>query len=241
MQDYVRYGGHFASWSLTIPRHHDWQLMTLRRVADRLRQAYLIPTFKSSGSYWDQRYRLGGSSGEGSYGPQAEFKAQVLNEFVRVNDVQSVIEFGCGDGAQLKLADYPRYLGLDVATASIERCRRLYENDDAKTFLHYKPQSGLRPAHFLKADLTMSLDVVYHLVEDDVFEYYIRDLFEASKRFVIIYATNVDQETRVPHVRHRAFAKTVEALFPEAELLDHIASPHVEDPPCDFYIYARGR
>jgi hypothetical protein len=81
--------------------------------------------FPGSGSFWEAVYREGGTSGPGSYGRLAEFKAEILNEFVRTKEIHSVIEFGCGDGAQLQLASYPEYVGVDVATGSIERCSRL--------------------------------------------------------------------------------------------------------------------
>lgn len=39
------------------------------------------------------------------------------NDFVRARGIDSVIEFGCGDGAQLALAEYPAYGGIDVSPA----------------------------------------------------------------------------------------------------------------------------
>ena len=63
--------------------------------------------FISSSEYWDQRYRTGGNSGAGSYNRLAQFKASFLNTFVNTYQIASVIEYGCGDGAQLKLARYP--------------------------------------------------------------------------------------------------------------------------------------
>ena len=44
--------------------------------------------FPGSASYWELRYRNGGTSGAGSYGRLAEFKAEVLNEFVRVKGIR---------------------------------------------------------------------------------------------------------------------------------------------------------
>src|SRR5690349_24554192 len=60
-----------------------------------------FPAFRSSPSYWEERYRQGGNSGVGSYGQLARFKAQTINRFVAEQAVTSVVEFGCGDGAQL--------------------------------------------------------------------------------------------------------------------------------------------
>ena len=59
--------------------------------------------FEGSARYWDDRYARGGSSGDGSAGKFAAFKAEVLNGFVERHGVQSVIEFGSGDGGQLSL------------------------------------------------------------------------------------------------------------------------------------------
>src|SRR5689334_14993422 len=104
----------------------------LRAIARSTRQAVRIQTFKRKGgsaSYWADRYQAGGNSGVGSYGVLADFKAATLNDFVAANNVGSVIEFGCGDGNQLSLANYPRYLGLDVAKGAIELCRTRFGGD----------------------------------------------------------------------------------------------------------------
>jgi len=88
--------------------------------------------FPGSAAYWESRYKKGGTSGAGSYAQFAEFKAEVLNEFVQANAVRSVIEFGCGDGNQLTLAHYPRYVGVDVSPAAVEKCRALFQADATK-------------------------------------------------------------------------------------------------------------
>ncbi|MCL2283845.1 MAG: glycosyltransferase family 92 protein [Fibromonadales bacterium] len=63
-----------------------------------------------SGKYWEERYANGGNSGDGSYNCLAQFKAEILNDFVKEHSVNSAIEFGCGDGSQLSLVKYPKYL-----------------------------------------------------------------------------------------------------------------------------------
>jgi len=73
------------------------------------------PDFANTGDYWQQRYARGGNSGDGSYGKLADFKAEVLNEAVKELGITSVIEFGCGDGNQLTLANYPAYTGVDTS------------------------------------------------------------------------------------------------------------------------------
>jgi hypothetical protein len=91
--------------------------------------------FKNSSKYWDRRYKTGGNSGAGSYGRLAKFKANFLNEFVDEHHIQSVIEYGSGDGAQLKLVRYPSYTGVDISPIAVEKCRTLFSNDQSKRFL----------------------------------------------------------------------------------------------------------
>ena len=73
-------------------------------------------------AYWERRYADGQDSGYGSRDQLARFKASFLNAFVARNGIRSVIEFGCGDGTQLSLADYPSYLGLDVSPTAVRLC-----------------------------------------------------------------------------------------------------------------------
>src|ERR1700690_3055812 len=78
-----------------------------------------LKPFRGSKQYWMERYKSGGNSGPGSYNKLAEFKAQVLNNFVVMNNIKTVIEYGCGDGNQLRLSNYPSYLGFDISASAI--------------------------------------------------------------------------------------------------------------------------
>ena len=185
-------------------------------------QAAARDSFPGSAAYWEERYETGGTSGAGSYGRLAEFKAEVLNAFVAVRGVQSVIEFGCGDGNQLALARYPGYLGFDVSPTAVGKCRERFRNDSAKSFRLAGDYRGEL------ADLTLSLDVVYHLVEDAVFEEYMERLFGASRRYVIVYASDSEDslDAGITHVRHRKFTAWVENNMPGWKLIDHIPNKY---------------
>lgn len=88
-----------------------------------------------------------------------------------------------------------------------------------------------------KADLSLSLDVIYHLLEDDVFAMYTRHLFKSSRKFVIIYAWDVDGKQNL-HVRHRKFSDWIKRNLPEWELTRTIENKST-DPFCDFFIYQK--
>jgi len=196
-------------------------------------------TFESQ-SYWKERYRKGGTSGAGSYGRLAQFKSEVINDFVAENAVESVIEFGCGDGNQLSLYELPRYIGLDVSPDIVAQCRERFADDPSKTF-HLSAPEGLQ------ADLAMSIDVLFHLTEDEVFERYMRDLFAAATRFVIIYSSNSNHNgwLQPKHVRHRKFTVWVEANEPGWTLQETIENKYPLksndkiESPADFFIYRK--
>ena len=196
--------------------------------------------FDNSKNYWERRYALGGNSGAGSYNRLAAFKAEFLNAFVKRHGVRTVIEFGSGDGAQLDLAQYPEYVGVDVSATATEATKRRFAGDEHKVFYLSSDFPKGRVA-----DLTLSLDVVYHLVEDQAFEPYMRDLFDASARFVIVYASDHD-EVAAPHVRHRNFTRWVEQNRPDFRLSERVpnAFPFDEGDPdntsfADFFVFER--
>lgn len=196
----------------------------------------------SSAAYWRERYAAGGNSGPGSYGQLANFKAAVLNSFVQDNAIASVIEFGCGDGNQLALARYPRYTGFDISPLAVQTCRELFRDDASKEFFLASEDDGRQ------ADLALSLDVVFHLTEDRVFDAYMRRLFAAAGKYVIVYSSDQDEpiEPVAPHVRHRHFTRWVEReMAPRWRLVERIpnALPYNGDYRttsfCDFFVYAK--
>ncbi|MEE8492202.1 MAG: hypothetical protein V3S60_11205 [Acidimicrobiia bacterium] len=191
--------------------------------------------------FWERHYRTGGKSGEGSYGRLAEFKARVIKDILAEHEVESVVELGCGDGNQLAMIDYPRYVGLDVSPAAINRCRDRFSADPGKEFHVYVPGAKLGAA----AEMAVSLDVIYHLIEDDLYDRYMRDLFGAATKLVVIYSSDEERSSQWPEVRHRRFSDWVAREAPGwrlAERIDqvypYVAGEH-ETSWSDFFVYLR--
>jgi hypothetical protein len=228
------------------------QLQTLRQTIGRL--PVLGPIVKqiyhavapgkafSSSQYWEQRYAQGGNSGAGSYGQLALFKADTINKFVQDHGIQSIIEFGSGDGAQLELAQYPAYTGIDVSPRAIEMCRTKFRDDPSKQFIQTSDPEA-KEAH---AELAMSLDVIYHLVEDAVFDEYMTRLVSAAEKFICVYSSNVVRVSPDKHVRHRVFTDWMAQNAPAWTLFSKVDNPFPEDPRqldetswADFYFFGR--
>ena len=199
---------------------------SLGPVAARLNRAVSGVRFRGSHDYWERRYESGGDSGVGSSGALAAFKADFLNGFVEREGVASVIELGCGDGRQLSLARYPRYVGLDVAHDAIRRCANRFGDDGTKSFFLYDPDCFVDHTGVFVADLALSLDVVFHLVEDAVFEQHMQHLFGVARRFVIVYSSDFDGPGMAAHVRHRNVSAWVASSFPAWERTEVVENPH---------------
>lgn len=205
---------------------------------------YFKRRFPGSRRYWEERYATGGHSGSGSYGKLAAFKAEVLNDFVERHQISSVIEFGCGDGNQLSLSRYPAYVGLDVSRLAIIRNIERNRSDPTKSFFLYDPDCWSDRTRRVTADLALSLDVLYHLIEDQVFEKHLEHLFDAAGHYVIVYSSDCDKVIPNSHERHRNFTSYVDRNMPDWRLVEKIdnrypLSTDVEGSPSDFYIFEK--
>jgi hypothetical protein len=222
------------------------QLSIIGSIAKRIYRAVVPGTaklqFSSSSQYWEDRYKLGGTSGAGSYGRLAEFKAEIINRFVAEHGLRSVIEFGSGDGAQLELARYPEYTGIDVSARAIDLCRIKFKDDPSKRFI----LASSPDANEASAELAVSLDVIYHLVEDAVYDEYMSRLVSAAERFLCVYSSNVVRASPDKHVRHRVFTDWIAQNAPTLTFLLKVENPFPEDPGrpdetswADFYFFGK--
>ena len=120
----------------------------------------------------------------------------------------------------------------------MEHCRRLFAHDPTKRFEQvdrYQDES---------AELALSIDVVYHLVEDAVFQQHMRLVFDAARRFAIVYSSDVDLGVEsVSHVRHRQFTDWVRANRPDFRLVQRVAdttvTPNSPSPTAEFFVFER--
>lgn len=179
--------------------------------------------------YWEKRYAKGGDSGPGSQGEAARLKAKYINKVLQQPAIRTVVEWGCGDGQQLSLFDLNsvEYLGIEVSETALCRCMLkcpwssyvLWSEDFQMQF---------------KADLSMSIDVLYHLVDHKEYSYYLKRLFNSAMKYVLIHSTDKDEESNL-HVRHRKISDDIRNMFLDWELIDK--EKGVGD--CQFFLYRR--
>lgn len=195
--------------------------------------------FPGSERYWESRYAKGGNSGAGSYGDEARWKAEVVNQWVAEHAISSVIDWGCGDGNQLTLARYPKYLGIDRSLTAIKRCVEQFAHDPNKSFMAYSPEGLADNAGWLKADAALSMEVIFHLTEEAVYLDYMSRLFASADHWVVICSNDTTGTEGGPTERHWRFTDWISQHAREWTLHE------VLDPPADIalmsklYLYRR--
>jgi SAM-dependent methyltransferase len=193
--------------------------------------------FHTSAVHWQRHYKRGGDSGPGSYGKFASYKADLINKVIRERRIRSIIELGCGDGNQLTSLEVDQYIGLDISKVAIQHCIALHGSNAKRSFIWYDQDYFHDPLRVVSADCAMSLDVIFHLIEDDVFARYVRNLFNSGRRFVIIYGLD-EEEVQPVHVsvRLRKYSDYIATSVPEFRVALHIAA---KGEFSDFYLYER--
>lgn len=192
----------------------------------------------NSSLYWENRYKNGGNSGVDSYNKLALYKANIINLVIKNNneDIKTIIDYGVGDGNQLSLIDIEnkKYVGLDVSEFIINKLSEIYKSDKNKEF------SLCNSIDFskLKGELVISCNVLYHLIEEEIYTDYLNNLFNMSERFVIIYANNINK-TETEHVKFRKFTDYIRKNFKEWILIRHLPNPYNKTSPNEFYIYEK--
>lgn len=159
--------------------------------------------------YWERRYATGHDSGAGSRGAAAEAKAAYLNDLIDTRKIESLVDWGCGDGTVLELLTGDvDYYGVDLSPTVIDRHRDTYATVANRTFW----VAGDVPDGFA-ADLAVSADVLHHFIDDTDFLDYLDTVFASARRAVAIFSTDHDGGRTAHHVRWRNFTATVAERF----------------------------
>ena len=197
----------------------------------------------NSSTFWEKHYQNNGISGTGSYNRLAAFKADFINKWLEEHQIRTVIELGCGDGNQLSMIHYQSYTGVDVSETIIKKNKDKFANDEGKAFyVRYPKESYMNK----KYEVSISMDVIFHLLEENVYEEYMKDLFECSEKYVIIYSSNHEEYTKWPEYRHRKFIRYIQENIPNFRLVKFVPNkyPHVfgeeeTTSESDFYIFEK--
>lgn len=123
----------------------------------------------------------GNGSGPGSHPTWTiEYRA-FLEKFIRMNDVRSIVDVGCGDWqfSRFLNLDGIAYHGFDVVERLVEQNNRRYGSESVR--FEVMPDD---PAALPSADLFLMKDVLQHLPDADIFRF--RDTVFGRYRFALL-------------------------------------------------------
>jgi len=121
------------------------------------------------------------------------FKSNIINNFNEKNKIKSIIDYGFYNNSnEIKLINTRNklYIGLDVNKTNIQKCKKIFKNDKTKKFINLDEITNTN--NNLRADLVLSFNIIYNLLDEKIYKQYIENIFLMSKKYVIIYSPNLN-------------------------------------------------
>lgn len=133
-------------------------------------------------NYWEQRYKNGGNSGEGSRGKHREWKWSILNKYI--NGIDNIVDVGCGDLAFMEGIDAINYTGIDISQTMVAR------NTKIKPEWNFILSSADIKIDGVKGDVVFCHDMLFHIMDDDIYEKILENLIAYSNEYISIFTWN---------------------------------------------------
>lgn len=129
-------------------------------------EAVFTEIYQTAG--WGTNEEGKGFSGSGSTTANTAAYSSFLKEFIKVNQIKSVVDAGCGDWTFSKDIEWGdvTYLGVDVVKSVIDEDIAKYTSDNIH-FAHIDMLQDDMPV----ADLLVCKDVLMHLSNEDILSF----------------------------------------------------------------------
>lgn len=132
---------------------------------------------------WDEHYKSGGKSGDPSdYAKSREWKHSIISKYCDIKS-NSIIDIGCGDLQFWQGRKPAKYTGIDISPTIIASHIEKYPD---RRFICASSDELLD----ISADMVMCFDMLWHIIDDEVYINTIRNMAVYSKRYIIIYTWN---------------------------------------------------
>ncbi len=141
-----------------------------------------------SQKFWDDRYSSGMTSGDNGAGPLKDWQWEVLTKVA--GEIDDVIDVGCGDlrfwqDKDGMIRECKKYTGIDISQFMIEKHSRIFKIFDRPewTFIHSPADVYIEGLH---ARIVVCLNMLYHILNEDVFNNILKNLSLYSDEWVFI-------------------------------------------------------
>jgi hypothetical protein len=154
-------------------------------------------------TYWETRYKLGGTSGPGSVGREREWKWSVISKYIGEGKIQSALDLGCGDLSFWEGRDIPSaYMGIDVSETIVERNQKLWGS-------RFICSSGDKYYALPKCQVVLCLDVLFHIMDEETYVGILQNLVRYSSEWIFVYTWS---DNPFEHLRLRLKLSAYSAL-----------------------------
>lgn len=164
---------------------------------------------------WGNNFSSGSGSGELEGRPYIDF----INEFIKTNNIKTVLDLGCGDGYILKNIQAESLTGVDVFTHHINRLKEEAPNINWMELDFVEKKEELP-----SADLLLTKDVWQHLPSSYLINFY-NYVLEAKKwKYVILTGDNYQAalDTHLGGYRGLNITKSPLNKFPFIEIKKYL-------------------
>lgn len=140
-------------------------------------------------SFWEERYKRGGTSGKGSVGGYRKWKWKVIKQFVNIKD-KTVLDVGCGDLSFLKGQKFRGYLGIDISPTIIKRNRK--KRPDLSFAVEDVTNPNMEVYSLVSNDVSLIFDVVlcmdllFHIMKEGDFKNLLRNLNRWTGEYLFV-------------------------------------------------------
>ena len=114
---------------------------------------------------WGKNSEGLGTSGGGSTVKAAKEYMQIVEEFIKKNNIKSIVDAGCGDWEFSQFIDWTGidYMGFDIVAHVIERNQEKFQTDSVRFY-----QANIIQVNLPAADLLLCKDVLQHLGTQEI-------------------------------------------------------------------------
>lgn len=184
--------------------------------------------------YWEKRYKSGGNSGAGSYSIECDFKVEFINSIIEKKNIQTINDFGCGDGNVIsQIKGFNQYVGYDISSTAVNKCDLKLGSNPKYKFIN-------SISEFIPSDLSTSIDVIYHILEEELFTEYLQSLYDYSTKYILVYGVDQNSEYSGNHVKYRKFSDILTFKYNlDLILTEHYKPKHGTSGPVAFYLFEK--
>jgi SAM-dependent methyltransferase len=136
--------------------------------------------------FWNNRYKIAPElgSGPGSRGYCAWYKQELLKNFIKCNEISSILDVGCGDmevlpKVKMEIAEI-KYIGLDISEYIVNKNSREYPKGEF--FVHDIVQKKFDN----QCELVVCFDVLLHQCDEQQFRSALRNLLNSTTQHALI-------------------------------------------------------